>query len=47
MNNYLSIHPWKIIETGFHPENNRISESVFSLGNGQFGQRGNFEEAFS
>ena len=43
----LNTIPGKIIEKGFHPEYNRISESVFSLGNGRFGQRGNFEEKFT
>jgi maltose phosphorylase len=45
--NYIKHHPWKIIEEGYHKEYNRISESIFSLGNGKFGQRGNFEEYFS
>jgi maltose phosphorylase len=44
---YIVHHPWKIIEEGYKPELNRISESLFSLGNGKFGQRGNFEEYFS
>lgn len=47
MKDYLTIHPWKIIEEGFHPEMNKVSESIFSLGNGRLGQRGNFEEFFS
>ena len=47
MHNYLEHHPWKVIENGFHPEFNEISESVFSLGNGRFGQRANFEEKYS
>lgn len=47
MKNYITHHPWKIIEEGYHQEYNRISESIFSLGNGKFGQRGNFEEYFS
>jgi maltose phosphorylase len=47
MKNYLKHDPWKIIEEGFHPEHNKISESVFSLGNGRFGQRANFEEGYS
>jgi maltose phosphorylase len=47
MKNYLTPNPWNIIEEGFHPEYNRISESVFSLGNGAMGQRANFEEGFS
>ncbi len=47
MKNYLIHDEWKIIEDGFHPEYNKISESVFSIGNGRMGQRANFEEDFS
>ncbi len=47
MKNYLTHDPWQIIEHGFHPEHQRISESIFSLGNGRMGQRGNFEEHYS
>jgi maltose phosphorylase len=47
MKNYLIHDEWKIIEDGFHPEYNKISESVFSLGNGRKGGRGNFEEKYS
>jgi maltose phosphorylase len=47
MKNYLIHDEWKIIEEGFHPENNRISESIFSLGHGRKGGRGNFEEKYS
>lgn len=47
MNPYIVHDPWKIIEEGFKPELNRVSESLFSLGNGKFGQRGNFEEKYS
>lgn len=47
MKNYIKIDPWKIIEEGFNPAHNRVSESIFSLGNGKFGQRGNFEETYS
>jgi maltose phosphorylase len=38
---------WQIIEEGFHPELNRESESIFSIGNGYMGQRANFEEHYS
>lgn len=38
---------WLIIEDGFHPELNRESESIFSIGNGYMGQRANFEEQYS
>lgn len=47
MRNYLKHDEWKIIEEGFHPEHNRITESIFSLGNGRMGGRGNFEEKYS
>jgi maltose phosphorylase len=47
MKNYLILDEWKIIEDGFHPEYNKISESIFSLGNGRKGGRGNFEEKYS
>lgn len=40
-------HPWKIIESGWDPENIKSSESIFSLGNGAMGQRANFEEDYS
>ncbi len=47
MKDYIKYHDWLIIEEGFNPENNRISESIFSIGNGKMGQRANFEEKYS
>lgn len=47
MKQYLKTAPWQIIEEAFHPSRMRASESIFSLGNGRFGQRGNFEEQYS
>src|ERR1700710_1043398 len=47
MKDYIKIDEWKIIEEGFNPAYNKISESLFSLGNGRMGQRANFEEAYS
>ncbi|MBL7831612.1 MAG: glycoside hydrolase family 65 protein [Saprospiraceae bacterium] len=47
MKNYIKIDEWKIIEEGFHPEHNRITESLCSIGNGRLGQRGMFEENYS
>src|SRR5688500_13049157 len=47
MKNYLKHHPWQIIEEGFLQEYHQVSESIFSLGNGRFGLRGNFEEDYS
>ncbi|MDX1637966.1 MAG: family 65 glycosyl hydrolase domain-containing protein, partial [Balneolaceae bacterium] len=46
MKNYVT-DEWKIIEKGFDPENQRASESIFSIGNGHMGQRANFEEHYS
>jgi maltose phosphorylase len=47
MKNYIVHHEWCIIEDGFHPEYNEITESLMSLGNGRIGGRGNFEEKYS
>ncbi len=47
MKEYIKIHPWQIVEEGFHRENAKVSESVFSIGNGRMGQRANFEEDYS
>ncbi|MDR1004820.1 MAG: family 65 glycosyl hydrolase [Prevotellaceae bacterium] len=47
MKQYLKIDEWNIIEEGFQADNLRMSESIFSLGNGHFGERGNFEEPYS
>jgi len=47
MKDYIKVDEWKIIEEGFNPHYNKISESIFSLGNGRMGQRANFEEAYS
>lgn len=47
MKDYIKVDEWKIIEEGFDPKNNLISESLFSLGNGRMGQRANFEEVYS
>nr|WP_302829387.1 family 65 glycosyl hydrolase domain-containing protein [uncultured Bacteroides sp.] len=47
MKKYLKTDEWNIIEDSFHAEHLRMSESIFSLGNGRFGRRGNFEEPYS
>lgn len=47
MKNYIRHHEWNVIEEGFDPHLNLISESLFSLGNGRTGMRGNFEEQYS
>jgi alpha,alpha-trehalose phosphorylase len=38
------IDPWMIRETGFEPGLARRNETIFSLGNGRLGLRGNLEE---
>ncbi|MHC1719388.1 MAG: beta-phosphoglucomutase [Clostridiaceae bacterium] len=45
--NGLKLDPWCIIEEGFHPDSNRVFESIFSLGNEYMGQRAYFEESYS
>lgn len=47
MKNYIQKDEWNIIEEGFDPALNKISESLFSIGNGRFGQRANFEESYT
>lgn len=47
MKNYIKPSEWNIVEEGFDPHLNKISESLFSIGNGRMGQRANFEEAYS
>ncbi|MFZ1679335.1 MAG: family 65 glycosyl hydrolase domain-containing protein [Saprospiraceae bacterium] len=47
MKNYIKHHPWQIIEEEFHHDFHQVSESIFSLGNGRMGTRGNFEEDYS
>ena len=39
MNRYLDAEAWRVVEKGFNPDNMRSSESMFSIGNGRFGQR--------
>ncbi|BDD09759.1 maltose phosphorylase [Fulvitalea axinellae] len=47
MKDYIQYNDWSIVEEGFHAEDNRISESIFSIGNGRMGGRGNFEETYT
>ena len=47
MKNYIIHDEWKIIENEFHPKDNRVTESLLSIGNGRSGQRANFEEKYS
>src|ERR1700712_846002 len=47
MKHYIHLDAWNIIEEEFVPHLHKISESLFSIGNGRMGQRANFEEAYS
>ncbi len=47
MNKYIKTDPWSIIEDRFLPGRVRAAESLFSIGNGAMGQRGNFEETYT
>ena len=44
---YFRGDPWTIVEEGFDPSYQRMSESVFSLANEFMGVRGYFEEGYS
>ena len=44
---YFGGDPWTIVEEGFDPARQRVSESVFSLANEFMGVRGYFEEGYS
>ncbi len=47
MSNIVSGDEWNIVQEDLDPNNNKILESIFSLGNGYMGGRGNFEEGYS
>ena len=47
MNVCYKLDEWLITEDSFHPDRQRASESIFSIGNGYMGQRANFEEQYS
>ena len=44
---YLKIHPYKLIEEGFHKDRAMVSESLFSLANEYSGIRAFFDEDYS
>lgn len=47
MKRYFKVNPWNIIQDNFSDEDNKIAESIFSIGNGYMGQRANFEEDYN
>lgn len=44
---YLDVDPWRIVEKGFHKDQSKVSESIFSLSNEYLGVRGYFEEGYT
>lgn len=44
---FLEKHSWKVELKSWQPEHVQRCESLFSLGNGKFGQRANFEEGYN
>ncbi|MCI1985730.1 MAG: family 65 glycosyl hydrolase [Lactobacillus sp.] len=44
---YLKAEPWRIVESGFHREQDQVSESIFSIANEYLGIRGFFDEGYS
>jgi len=47
MRNLFEIDAWKIIEQKFDPSKQKKAESIFSIGNGTYVVRANFEEHYS
>ncbi len=47
MQSRFEVHPWQVIETSLDKADMRFAESLFSLGNGYMGLRGNLEETYS
>jgi len=44
---YYKVDPWAVIEDGFDPDRQRVSESIFALANEFMGTRGYFDEGYS
>ncbi|MGO1044418.1 glycoside hydrolase family 65 protein [Clostridioides difficile] len=42
-----NINEWKIIQDKIESKENRLAESIMSMGNGYMGMRGNYEESYS
>lgn len=47
MKNLIYFDEWKIIQNNIDVQNNRIYESLMSIGNGYMGMRSNFEETYT
>ncbi len=44
---FNNINEWKIIQDNIEYDENRLAESIMSMGNGYMGMRGNYEEKYS
>ncbi|MGO0862093.1 glycoside hydrolase family 65 protein, partial [Clostridioides difficile] len=44
---FNNINEWKIIQDKIEVKENRLAESIMSIGNGYMGMRGNYEESYS
>ena len=44
MKSLFNVDEWSIVQSKFEPEKQLAAESIFSIGNGNFGKRANFEE---
>ncbi len=38
------VDPWRLVETGYNPDDLGLTETLFAVGNGYLGMRGNPEE---
>lgn len=47
MKRIFEVQPWHVATTNWDPANKRLQESMTSLGNGNLGMRGFFEESYS
>jgi len=43
---FFALEPWRVAETGFSAEDLGFVETVFALGNGNLGVRGEFDEGY-
>ena len=44
---FSNVDEWKIIQDKIEIKENRLAESIMSIGNGYMGMRGNYEENYS
>lgn len=47
MKDFIRYHPWKILQDSWDPTEQQVAESIFSIGNGYMGVRGNLSETYT